>query len=558
VMEDDSRTEPAAEQERLREMKSYLRKLAEIHNLPHALVEHLSDEESEATLKTVDALFKDFASRLSKECSDRETNLQSTRLKLEMSASAQAQLEKEKSALEETTKTKDVELEARQSNIEDLQSRVKTCATERDEAISELRGLRKELEAAESERNERVIEMQKLDFALQEAREVSHQAAPSVVVEGLKTTISGLREELRDLKNDKAELEMQAESTTANQKRKINEQDTEMARQDEDLMREQRKNEEYERLIQALQHEKVELRRKASAAEAEREPIFRLNNEIMPREKYEKLLDNVRGEMAKLEERLQQAEEERERVLQDELSVDKVLKMLMEDIMPVYNLATDEAAQNLFNTWEAEDARLLALAGKDEYRRYLHAVVEPDRQISQTSSEGFVSRGETAADIGYGSQSSDPTSSPVPHDLGSELNASSRGSSIATEGSLMGPGDGSAELAKTLGEAQIRRKEAEQRVEELECETKKQKNEMRELRDEIRKLKEAAEATKNSADRSAELVKTLDERQIGLKEAERRIKELKDETKKRQDETKELEDEIRKLKDAAKISGNSS
>ncbi|EFQ26780.1 uncharacterized protein GLRG_02600 [Colletotrichum graminicola M1.001] len=550
-VEVDARIEYAAEQGRLQEMKSYLRELTEAYDLPPALVEHPSDEESGTTLKTIDALFKDFASRLSKECRDKETNLQSTQAKLDMSTSAQATLEREKLALEEATKMKDAKLEelesiakqAHESDIKDLRAQVESCATERDEATSELRELRQKLEEAESERNEKEISMQKLNYALEEARQSNRQAAPSVDVETLRTMISDLREELRGLNRDNADLERQAEITTAAQKQKDDEITAQMRHQDEYLLRMQTENEKDKRVIEALQHEKDEQLRKFSEAEAERQPVtFRVDNEILPREKYEKLLDNVRGDMAKMREQLQQAEEERDRAIED---FDGARKMVMEEFVPLYALAVDEAAHNMFNIWEAEEASLKALVGKGEYRRYLHAVVMPDRQPSQTSSEGFVARGETATGLGLDcSQASEPMSLSVRQNLADEFHELDRESSAGSECTLMGRGDGSAELFKMLDECRTRREEAEQRVEELEGETKKQQ-------DEIQKLKEAAEVVKPSVDDSAKLQKALDECQIRREEADQRLKELEGETKKQKDEINKLQDEIQRLKEVA-------
>ncbi|KAK1596896.1 uncharacterized protein LY79DRAFT_667049 [Colletotrichum navitas] len=559
--EADSRTRHAAEQGRLQEMKSYLRELTEAYDLPPALMEHPSDEESETKLKTVDALFKDFASRLAKECRDKENNLQSTQAKLDTSTSAQATLEREKFALEEATKTKDAKLEelesiakqAHESDIEDLRARVESCAIERDEATSELRELRQKLEAAESERNEKEISMQKLNFALEEARQSNRQAAPFVDVETLRTTISDLHEELRDLNRDKADLERQAEMMIASRKQKDDENTAQMRHQDEYLLRMQDENEKYKRLIEALRHEKEEQLRKAAEAEAERQPVtFRVDNEIMPRDKYEKLLDNARGDMEKMREQIQQAEEERDRAIED---FEGARKMFMEEFMPLYALAVDEAAHNMFNIWEAEEASLKALVGEGEYRRYLRAVVEPDRQPSQTSSEGFVARGEAAAGLGLdGSQASEPTSPPVGQNLAGEFRELDRESSIASECTLMGRGDGSAELAQLLDECQIRRDEAERRVEELEGETKKHQDELEALQDEIRTLTKAAEVVEPSVDGSAELQKALDKCQLCRKEADQRLQELEGETKKQKDEIDELQGEIQKLKEAAETS----
>ncbi|KAK1992618.1 hypothetical protein LX36DRAFT_588048, partial [Colletotrichum falcatum] len=506
-------TEYASEQGRLQEMKSYLRGLAEAHDLPRTLVEHLSGEESETTPKTADALFKDFASRLSKECRAKDESLQSAQAKLDMSTSAQATLEREKSALEEAVKTKDAQLEA-----------------------------------AESERGENEISMQKLRFALEEAEHSNRQGTPPVDVEHLTATISDLRGELMSLKSDKAELERQYEMMTAAQKHKDDERAADMQRQDEDLLKLQDENEKSKKLIQALQHEKEELRRRAAAAEAAQEPdTFRVDSKVVPRETYGKLLDNARGDAEKLEERLQQAEEERDKAVED---VDRMWQMVMDEFVPLYGRAVEEVAEHLFNVWAAEDARLMNMVGKGDYRRYPHAVVEPEPQASQASSEGPVARGETAAGLGLdGSQTSGSASPPVRLNLESELGFT-RDSSQTSEDIMTG--QGSAELAKALEESQTRRKEAETRVEELEGETKKQQGELEALRDEIQKLNEAAmEAAEASRDTSARLQATLDECQRQRDEANQKLKQLEGETKKQKDEIDALQGEIRKLKEAA-------
>ncbi|KAK2045243.1 hypothetical protein LZ31DRAFT_464882, partial [Colletotrichum somersetense] len=557
TVEADARTEDAAEHGRLREMKYYLRELTEAHGLPLALVEHLSDEESETTLETVDALFKDFALRLSKECREKERNLKSTEAKLDKSTSAQATLEKEKLALEEAARVKDTKLkelesiatQARDSDIEDPKAQVERCAIERDEATSELRGLQKKLEAAESERDEKDILTQRLNSALQEAQQSNRQAAPSDDVEALKTTISNLREQLRDLNSDKADLERQAEMIAATQKHKGDEHDAQMRHQDEFILGMQKENEKYKMIIEALQREKEEQLRKASVAEAERQPVtFRVDNEVLPLERYEKLLGNARGDAAELREQLQQAEEERDRALED---FKRARQMIMEEFVPLYNLAVEEATANLINIGRDEETRLLGMVGKGEYRRYLRAVVEPDREVSPTSSEGFVAPGEVAAGLGL---DGDPSELSQPSESSQPSNPSehSRESSVPTEDSQMGRGDDPADLSKALDECHVRRKKAEQRAEELEDEMKKQRGEIEALQDEIQTLKDdAAEVATPSVDGSAELQKALDDCQSRQKEADQRIKELEGEMKAREGETARLQDEIQKLKDDA-------
>ncbi|OHW97615.1 hypothetical protein CSPAE12_03668, partial [Colletotrichum incanum] len=567
AMEAVSRTDHPAEQERLQEMKSYLRELAKTQHLPNALVQHLSDEESETRFTTIETFFKEFVSKLSEEWRDRDKNLQNTKLKLEMSTSAQATLDNEKTDLQETIKMKDAKLEelgsldqqARESNVECLEAQLKSCATERDRATSELRDTQKKLKAAENEHNKNEIATQKLRFALEDARQGYQQTAPSVDVDALTTTISDLHEELRIAKGEKAELERQFERTTAAYKRKYDETATQLAHQDQVLQEMQDKNEKYERLIQALRHEKECQLRKASVAEKEQKPItFRVDNEILPLEKYEKLLDNARGDIAKLEERLEQSETDRETIIQQEFPVDEVRKMFMEEIIPFYALAADEAVCNLFNTWKEEDARLLALTGDDGYHKYLHAVVEPNHRPSQASSDGFITRGEAAAGIGsFGSQGSEPASPPpARQNLESELRDFSRESSMAPEDSQVCQVDSSAELREALDECQVHRLKADQLIEKLKNEKKSQKDEIDKLQDDIRKLSrdiaEHEDASKIDEQRlqdgsAIELRKKqidLGEFQARPKKADKEIEELKFEARRRSKELRKLKNNV--------------
>ncbi|GKT92486.1 LOW QUALITY PROTEIN: hypothetical protein Ct61P_10336 [Colletotrichum tofieldiae] len=561
-MEAVSRADHPAEQQRLQETKSYLRELTETYDLPTALVEHLSDGESETTFTTIETLFKDFASKLSEECRNREKNLKDTKLKLEMSTSAQATLENEKSDLKEAIKMKDAKLEetgslvrkAREPNVEYLEAQVKSCATERDNATTELRETQKKLKVAENELNENDIATQKLRFALEDAQRGSQQTAPSIDVDA---TVSDLHEELRVVKSKKAELERRFERATAAHKRKDDEIAAQLANQDQVLQGMQDKNEKYEKLIQALRYEKEDQWRKASAAKKEEKPItFRVNNEILPLEKYEKLLDNARGDIAKLEERLEQAETDRETIIQQGVPVNEVRKMFMEEIIPLYALAADEAVCNLFNTWEEEDARLLALAGDDGYHKYLHAVVEPDNRPSQASSEGFITRGEAAVGIGsFGSQGSEPASPPPAGlSLESELGDYSRESSMAPEDSQTGQVDSSSELRDALDACQVHRLKADQLVEELKNETKSQRDKIDKLQDEIRKLsqniaehenaskidKQQAQGAQRSNCKSSKPTSTNYHRE----KADKEIEELKIGARRRSKELRKLKDKF--------------
>ncbi|GJC82963.1 hypothetical protein ColLi_05801 [Colletotrichum liriopes] len=563
-MEAVSRADHPAEQQRLQETKSYLRELTETYDLPTALVENLSDGESETTFTTIETLFKDFASKLSEECHNREKNLQDTKLKLEMSTSAQATLENEKSDLKEAIKMKDAKLEetgsfvrkARESNVEYLEAQVKSCTTERDKATTELRETQKKLKVAENELNENDIATQKLRIALEDAQRGSQQTAPSIDVDA---TVSDLHEELRVVKSEKAELERQFERTTAAHKLKDDERAAQLVDQDQVLQGMQDKNEKYEKLIQALKYEKEDQWRKASAAKKEEKPItFRVNNEILPLEKYEKLLDNARGDIAKLEEQLEQAETERETIIQQGVPVNEVRKMFMEEIIPLYALAADEAVCNLFNTWEEEDARLLVLAGEDGYHKYLHAVVEPDHRPSQASSEGFITRGEAAVGIGsFGSQGSEPASPPPAGlSLESELGDYSRESSMAPEDSQTGQVDSSSELRDALDECQVHRLKADQLVEELKNETKSQKDKIDKLQDEIRKLSQAIAEHEDASKIDKQQIQggsaielqikqtDLDECQSHREKADKEIEELNIEARRRSKELRKLKDKF--------------
>lgn len=449
MVEAGSTADCLAEQNRLLDLKRYLRELAGTHALPSMLTEHLSDkDDSETTFKTTDLLVKDFVARLSGEFSAKDKSLRDTRLQLETSRSAQANFEEEKKALEDVIKEKDDRMgelasaeQARQaceSRYQDLEERLTSLTAERDAATSELRETQTKLQAAVSEYNEKEIAMQQLGYALEEAQGRNQQIAPPVDSEAMKVTISDLHEELKGVKADKANLERQYERATEAHKQKDDERSKQLEHQDVFVKNLQDKNEKYEEMVQRLRHEKDEQLRKAARAEAERAPTtFRVDNEILTLEEYEKRLDNARGDIADLQERLDQAENDRETVIQEELTVEDVRNMFKDAIVPIYSVAAEEQAFNLFSIWNDEEGGLMSLVGKDGYHEYLRVAVEPDRVPSEASSPGLVGRGGERLDTrDFDSQGSEPASPPAAgQSLKNELEDCSRESSVVRSAS---------------------------------------------------------------------------------------------------------------------------
>ncbi|OBR08828.1 hypothetical protein CH63R_07593 [Colletotrichum higginsianum IMI 349063] len=569
MVEASSTADRLAEQNRLLDLKRYLRELAGTHALPSILTEHLSDkDDSETTFKTTDLLVKDFVARLSGEFSSKDKSLRETRLQLETTRSAQANFEKEKKALEDVIQEKDARMgelssaeQARQaceSRYQDLEERLTSLTAERDAATSELRETQTKLRAAVSEYNEKEIAMQQLGYALEEAQRRNQQIAPPVDTKAMKLTISDLHEELKGVKADKANLERQYERATEAHKQKDDERSKQLEHQDVFVKNLQDKNEKYEEMVQRLRHEKDEQLRKAARAEAERAPTtFRVDNEILTLEEYEKRLDNARGDIADLQERLDQAENDRETVIQEELTVDDVRSMFKDAIVPIYSVAAEEQAFNLFSIWNDEEGGLMSLVGKDGYHEYLRVAVEPDRLPSEASSPGLV--GERLNTIDLDSQGSEPASPPAAgQSLKNELEDCSRESSLAPEDIRTGEGDISAKLREELAETQDQRAKARERIEELESETKKQQSDIDRLQGEIRKMEETTVSTEDLSKETEALEKKG--RELAGCEAQRvkayeRIEELENEAKKQKNEIDRLQSQIHPLEKIASSNG---
>ncbi|GJC97102.1 hypothetical protein ColKHC_05928 [Colletotrichum higginsianum] len=570
MVEASSTADRLAEQNRLLDLKRYLRELAGTHALPSILTEHLSDkDDSETTFKTTDLLVKDFVARLSGEFSSKDKSLRETRLQLETTRSAQANFEKEKKALEDVIQEKDARMgelssaeQARQaceSRYQDLEERLTSLTAERDAATSELRETQTKLRAAVSEYNEKEIAMQQLGYALEEAQRRNQQIAPRVDTKAMKLTISDLHEELKGVKADKANLERQYERATEAHKQKDDERSKQLEHQDVFVKNLQDKNEKYEEMVQRLRHEKDEQLRKAARAEAERAPTtFRVDNEILTLEEYEKRLDNARGDIADLQERLDQAENDRETVIQEELTVDDVRSMFKDAIVPIYSVAAEEQAFNLFSIWNDEEGGLMSLVGKDGYHEYLRVAVEPDRLPSEASSPGLV--GERLNTIDLDSQGSEPASPPAAgQSLKNELEDCSRESSLVRpEDIRTGEGDISAKLREELAETQDQRAKARERIEELESETKKQQSDIDRLQGDIRKLEETTVSTEDLSKETEALEKKG--RELAGCEAQRvkayeRIEELENEAKKQKNEIDRLQSQIHPLEKIASSNG---
>ncbi|WQF83281.1 hypothetical protein CDEST_08295 [Colletotrichum destructivum] len=573
MIEASSTVDRLAEQNRLLELKRYLRELAGTHALPSVLTEHWYDkDESETTFKTTDLLFKDFVVRLSGEFSDKDKSLRDTRLQLETSRSAQANFEKEKKALENAIQEKDAKMgelasaeQARQaceSRYQDLEGRLTSITAERDAATLELRETRTKLQIAVTEYNEKEIAMQQLGYALEEAQRRNQKSAPSVDTEAMRVTISDLHEELKGLKADKANLERQYQRATEAYKKKDDERSKQLEHQDEFVKDLEDKNDKYEEMVERLRHEKDEQLRRAARAEAERAPTtFRVDNEILTLEEYEKRLDNARGDIADLQDRLDQAENDRETVIQEELAVDDVRNMFKDVIIPIYSVAAEEQALNLFSIWNDEEGGLMSLVGKDGYHEYLRVAVEPDRLPSEASSPGLVGRGGERLNMGdFDSQGSEPASPPAAgQSLKNELEDFSRESSVAPEDIRAGEGDISAKLREELAESQAQRAKARERIEELESEMKKQQSDIDTLQGEIRKLEETTVSTEDLSKETEALEKK--DRELASCEAQRvkaneRIEELEGEAKKQQNEIDRLQSQIRTLEKIAASNGD--
>ncbi|TKW52244.1 hypothetical protein CTA1_12474 [Colletotrichum tanaceti] len=458
AVEASSTTDRSVEQECLRDLKRYLRELAGTHGLPSTLTEHLSnndDDSSETTFTTTDALFKDFVARLSGEFSAKDKSLRETRTKLQ---------------------------------------------------------------TAVNEYNEKEIAMQRLGLALEEAERRNQQMAPPVDTEVMEATISGLREELKVVKTEKAVLERDFERTTEVFKRKDDERSKQLEHQDSFVKDLQDKNDKYEILVQRLRHEKDEERRRAAEAEAARAPVtFRVDNEILTQEEYEKCLDNARGDVADLQAQLEQAKNDLDAVLQGELTVDDVRDVIEDLVVPIYGAAMEEQFYNSLSIWNDEEGGLMSLAGKDGYLEYVRVAAEPDRLPSEASSPGH----------GY----------QAPEDL------------------RTGEGDVSAKLREELAGCEAQRVKANERIEELESERKKQQDDIDKLRSQIQKLKEETAASTKDLGKETEALEKKVQELAGCEaqrvKAHERIEVLETEAKKHQDDIDSLQSQIQKLETAA-------
>ncbi|WYZ39108.1 hypothetical protein EsH8_III_001022 [Colletotrichum jinshuiense] len=581
---DLEQTPESTEQNLLEEMKSYLRALAKTHDIPGIVADHLNEIGSEQASTEVVALFKTTVSRLSEECSQRNSALNTAKSELKSSTTAQAVLQQQKMALEEDVKARDAKIEelreeldqvrqaaqARDLSTESFETRLDECATERDKAVSQLRQAQKRLKETEDDRGTKEIELQRAAAEISELRQRSQQTGRPTGVDELESTIADLQQQLRDESAARVEQERKyGDERGAWEMRKIKHADS--VAYLETLCKEYQEAAERQTAIaEDLRVQLTEQTRRASIAEAESEAVtFTVDGETIPYSQYEKLLHNTRGEVAHLEEQLEHAQAERE-AIQEGISMDEVRSMF-EPFVRYYGIAAENAALSLFNSWKEEEANIMALVGDDGFHRYPRATVVSDMQPSQTLSEEFM-RGEAAPELGDSGSQGSPSENPghKPHTLEDELRGycmsreSTMESEDVAEERQMDRGNLTDEMRGTqsaLDDCQINLNKAHERIKSLEDEGNKRLEQIEGLEDKIRTLEQTINAHQNAAkepeqrpqrDSTAELRDkqiALDECQAHREQSDEKIKSLKNEAKQRAAEISQLNAKILTLKE---------
>lgn len=412
-----------------------MRTLAETHDIPGIVADHLNETGSEQASTAVVTLFKTTVSRLSEEWSQKHNALKTAKSELKSSTTAQTVLQQQKTALEEDVKVRDAKIEelreeldqvrqaaqARDLSTERFETRLDECATERDKAVSQLRQAQKRLKETEDDRGTKEIELQRAAAEISELRQRSQQTGRPTGVEELESTIADLQQQLRDESAARVEQERKyGDERGAWEMRKIKHADS-LAYLETLCKEYQEVAERQTAIAEDLRVQLTEQTRRASIAETESEVVtFTVDGETIPYSQYEKLLHNTRGEVAHLEEQLEHAQAERE-AIQEGVSVDEVRSMF-EPFVRYYGIAAENAALSLFNSWKEEEANIMALVGDDGFHRYPRATVVSDMQPSQTLSEEFM-RGEAAPGLGDSGSQGSPSEKPghKPHTLEDEL-----------------------------------------------------------------------------------------------------------------------------------------
>ncbi|OHE96633.1 hypothetical protein CORC01_08090 [Colletotrichum orchidophilum] len=574
----------STESKRFEEIKSYLRSLAESHNIVHLIEERSVSGRPETTPTTCEQLFKNFASKVSEECSTRHKKLQDEASKLEASRQAHAQLKGEKTALQQVVaKQKDKlgEIGPLEQKTRNLEDQFKQCTTERDESKSELQATQEKLNTAELECNEKEIALQRVTAGFSEVQMRIQQMVPPVNEEELQNTISELRDQLKDEFAARAAAERGLQEERGDWQFKEKRYEDSVAYVEKQCSDFQKQIKEAEATAENLQAQLMEQTRKASRAQTEVENMtFTVDHKIVPLDQYRKLVDNARGEISDLEKRLNQAETDRDVALHQDVSMDDVREMMMGDFVGLYGLAMDDAACNLYNNWQEEEARLSDMVGdgNDGFHRYPHAVVLPDQEPSQPSSDDLFSpkrkapaavelksdtsqaasepeAGRTLANelSGFSMESSmepeETQSSPnlTQQTLEGELNRLSRVSSAESDGSKVDQGDSSLQLRNiqsALDECQNHRKEAHREIKDLKDDAKKLVNEIAELKASVRTLQQSIKDHESNADRMREEAEGLSA--IQMRDKQNALNECETHRKEANKKIKDLEETLRK------------
>ncbi|KAJ3939612.1 uncharacterized protein N0V96_010395 [Colletotrichum fioriniae] len=563
-----STTEPieSTESKRLEGVRNYLRGLAESHGILYLV-------NKEPTPATCEELFKNFALKVSEECSTRHEKLQVEISKLEASTQSHAQLEGEKTALQQIVATqtdKLGDLGSLEQRVRDLEIQLTKCNNERENFKSDLEATQNQLKTAANECNEKEISLQHRTAELNEVQLRIQQMAPPVNEEELKNTISKLRDQLNAEMSARALAERKLEDERGGWQAKEKRHEDDISYMEKQLVDHQKQVKEAQAIVESLRKQLVEQTRKVSQAQIEVENMtFTVDHENVPLAEYRKLVDNARGEVSDLELRLAQAETERDEALKQDVPMDD-MRDIIGEVVGFYGLAMDDAASNLYSNWREEEARLADLVcdGNDGFRRYPHAVVLSDEKPSQSLSDDLFSppkrasgavaskseesqtesepevRLNLAKELGeFNSQSSaepeEIQGSPnrTQQTLEDELDRLDRVSSAGSQGSKVNQGDMSLELRNTqnaLNECQHHRKEADNEIKDLKDDAKKHVHEVAELKASAQVLEQRIKEHESNADRMREeasrlsAVQTRDKQDSETKrnEANEKIKNL--------------------------------
>ncbi|KAF4779587.1 hypothetical protein HER10_EVM0005167 [Colletotrichum scovillei] len=571
----------STESKGLEDVRNYLRGLAESHGILH-----LVNKEPAPT--TCEQLFKNFASKVSEECSTWQEKLQIESSKLEASTQAHAQLEREKTALQQIVATQSDklgELGPLERKARDLEVQLTKCIDERDKLKSGLEANQNQLKRAQNECNEKEIALQHRTAELNEVQLRIQQMAPPVNEEELKSTISKLRDQLNAEMSTRATAERKLEEEKGVWQAKEKRHEEDVSYMEKQLVDYQKQVKEAQAMVESLRKQLAEQTRKVSQAQIEVENMtFTVDHENVPLAEYRKLVDNARGEVSDLELRLAQAETERDEALKQDVPMDD-MRDIIGEVVGFYGLAMDDATSNLYSNWREEEARLADLVcdGNDGFRRYPHAVVLSDEKPSQSLSDDLFSppkrtsgavaskceesqtesepeeRLNLAKELGeFNSQSSaEPEENQGSPDrtlqtIEDELSRLDRVSSAGTQGSKVDQGDVSRELRSTkiaLDECQHHRKEADKEIRDLKDEAKKLVDEIAELEASARVLEQTIEEHESNAERmkreanrpSAIQARDEQDAETNLKEADEKIKNLEVTLRQRTKELKRLQ-----------------